>query len=149
MQTRRVFGLTFSALHLTSDFPPPLANAFGRCGYSFRKHYNLADDQEKINLWTTFETSLGDDHEFYAEAAYYSVDVAEIANSPSFPVLRFEVIPAENPGNFLGIDGIYLGRPFGQNFSTQQSFRDYETYRFGRRFQWCIRCLGLRYIGQL
>jgi len=121
-------GIPFNILGGTADlgFPPE----FGRCGYSFRRHFNLADEQEKINLWTTFKTAMSDDHEFYAEAAYYSVDVSDIGNSPSFPVLRFEVIPAENPGNFLGVDGIYLGRPFGQNFPTSRSFREYETYRF-------------------
>jgi iron complex outermembrane receptor protein len=121
-------GIPFNILGGTADLGLP--PEFGRCGYSFRKHFNLADDQEKINLWMTFETDLDEDHQFYAEAAYYSVDVSDIGNSPSFPVLRFEVIPAENPGNFLGVDGIYLGRPFGQNFPTQRSFRDYETYRF-------------------
>ena len=123
-----IFGGATQALVPGTSIPVP--PEFGRCGYSFVKHFNLADDQEKINLWTTFQADLGEEQEFYAEAAYYSVDVSDIGNSPSFPVLRFEVIPAENPGNFLGIDGIYLGRPFGQNISTQTSFRDYETYRF-------------------
>jgi outer membrane receptor protein involved in Fe transport len=121
-------GIPFNVSGGTADLGIP--PEFGRCGYSFRRHFNLADEQEKTNLWMTFETDLDADHQFYAEAAYYSVDVSDIGNSPSFPVLRLEVIPAENPGNFLGIDGFYLGRPFGQNFPTQRSFRDYETYRF-------------------
>jgi len=129
-------GIPFNISGGTADlgFPPE----FGRCGYSFREHFNLADEQEKINLWMTFETDLDDNLQFYAEAAYYSVDVSDIGNSPSFPVLRFEVIPAENPGNFLGVDGIYLGRPFGQNFPSQLSFRDYETYRFVSGFRGAI-----------
>ncbi|MEJ2603903.1 MAG: TonB-dependent receptor [Gammaproteobacteria bacterium] len=121
-------GVPFNILGGTTDlgYPPE----FGRCGYTFVQHYNLEDDQKKINLWSTLETEIGADSTLYAEAAYYRVDVSDIGNSPSFPVLRFEVIPAENPGNFLGVDGIYLGRPFGQNFPTEPSFRDYETYRF-------------------
>lgn len=107
----------------------PIPPQFGRCGYSFVKHYNLADDQEKINVWATLRSRISDNVEFYGEAAWYSVDVNDIGNSPSFPVLRFEIIPAENPGNFLGIDGIYLGRPFGQNFPTMPGQRQYDTYR--------------------
>jgi outer membrane receptor protein involved in Fe transport len=107
----------------------PVPPQFGRCGYSFVKHYHLADEQEKINVWATLRSRISDSTEFYGEAAWYSVDVNDIGNSPSFPVLRFEIIPAENPGNFLGVDGIYLGRPFGQNFPTMPSQRQYDTYR--------------------
>jgi outer membrane receptor protein involved in Fe transport len=121
-------GIPFNIQGGTADLGLP--PEFGRCGYSFRRHFNLADEQEKTNLWMTFETDMDENLQFYAEAAYYSVEVSDIGNSPSFPVLRFEVIPAENPGNFIGVDGIYLGRPFGQNFPTQRSFRDYETERY-------------------
>jgi outer membrane receptor protein involved in Fe transport len=120
-------GLRFNVAGTTANLGLPAE--FGRCGYSFVEHYDLADDQEKINLWATLRSDIGDSAEFYGEAAYYSVDVSNIGNSPSFPVLRFEVIPAENPGNWLGIDGIYLGRPFGQNFPTMPATREYETYR--------------------
>jgi iron complex outermembrane receptor protein len=121
-------GIMFNALGGTSPLPgaPPFV---GRCGYSFVKHFNLADDQEKINLWSTFETDLSGDHQFYAEAAYYGVDVSDIGNSPSFPVLRFVVMPATHPANPHGVPGIYLGRPYGQNQPTQTSWRDYETLR--------------------
>ncbi len=120
-------GIAFNVQGRTTDlgYPPQ----FGRCGYSFVEYYNLADDQEKLNFWSTFEMNISDSAEFYAEAAYYAIDVSDIANSPSFPVLRFEVIPAENPGNFIGVDGIYLGRPFGQNYPISPSWRDYKTYR--------------------
>jgi len=120
-------GFRFNVAGTTANLGLP--PEFGRCGYSFVEHYDLADDQEKINLWATLRSDVGDNAEFYGEFAYYSVDVSNIGNSPSFPVLRFEVIPAENPGNWLGVDGIYLGRPFGQNFPTMPGMRDYETYR--------------------
>jgi outer membrane receptor protein involved in Fe transport len=120
-------GIVFNVFGDTSDLglPPFL----GRCGYDFVKHFNLADDQEKINLWATFETDFSDDHTFYAEAAYYAVDVSNIGNSPSFPVLNFVVMPAAHPANPHGVPGVYLGRPYGQNQATQTSFRDYKTYR--------------------
>jgi outer membrane receptor protein involved in Fe transport len=120
-------GITFNALGGTADIGAP---AFvGRCGYSFVKHYNLADDQEKINFWSTLRSDVGDDTEFYGEFAYYAVDVSDIANSPSFPVLRFVAMPATHPANPHGVPGIYLGRPYGQSQPTQFSWRDYETYR--------------------
>jgi outer membrane receptor protein involved in Fe transport len=121
-------GIIFNAQGGFTPLPgvPPFV---GRCGYSFVKHFNLADDQERINLWSTFKTDLGETSELYAEAAYYSVDVNDIGNSPSFPVLRFVVMPAAHPANPHGVPGVYLGRPFGQNFPTQRSWRDYETYR--------------------
>lgn len=129
-------GIQFNALGGTADIgAPPFV---GRCGYSFVEHFNLADDQEKINLWATFDTAVGNDSEFYAEAAIYTVDVSNIGNSPSFPVLRFEVVPAANPGNPHGVPGIYLGRPFGQNFPTETSWRDYETYRLVSGFRGLI-----------
>jgi outer membrane receptor protein involved in Fe transport len=120
-------GIVFNALGGTADlgFPPIV----GRCGYSFVKHFNLADDQEKINLWATFRSDVGDTAEFYAEAAYYDVDVSDIGNSPSFPVLNFVFMPPTHPANPHGVTGLYLGRPFGQNFPTQTGFRDYETFR--------------------
>ena len=121
-------GIVFNALGTTADIGTP---AFvGRCGYSFREHYNLQDDQKKLNLWATFATDVGQNSEFYAEAAYYDVEVDNIGNSPSFPVLRFEVVPAQNPANPHGVPGIFLGRPFGQNFPTMPSWRDYRTTRF-------------------
>lgn len=129
-------GIRFNIAGRTADLGLP--PQFGRCGYSFVEYYNLADDQEKINLWSTYELTIGEAQEFYAEAAYYSVDVSDIANSPSFPVLRFEVIPAENPGNFMGIDGIYLGRPFGQNYPISTSWREYETTRLVGGFRGLI-----------
>ncbi|MDH4109434.1 MAG: TonB-dependent receptor [Gammaproteobacteria bacterium] len=120
-------GIVFNALGTTANLGTP---AFvGRCGYSFREHYNLQDDQEKINLWATFATDIGQSSEFYAEAAYYDVQVDNIGNSPSFPVLRFEVVPAAHPANPHGVPGIFLGRPFGQNFPTMPSWRDYQTTR--------------------
>jgi outer membrane receptor protein involved in Fe transport len=103
---------------------------YGRCGYSFVEHYNLQDDQTKTNLWATYRYDINDDTEFYAELGYYANDVENIRNSPSFPVLRFEVIAAENPGNFMGIDGIYLGRPFGQNYPSMPSWRKYDNMRY-------------------
>ena len=121
-------GLTFNALGGTADIgTPPFV---GRCGYSFVEHFNLADDQSKFNFWSTLQTNVGDSSEFYAEAAYYAVDVENIGNSPSFPVLRFVAMPPGHPANIHGVPGIYLGRPYGQNQPTQASWRDYETYRF-------------------
>jgi outer membrane receptor protein involved in Fe transport len=120
-------GLVFNALGGTADIGAP---AFvGLCGYSFVKHFNLADDQEKINLWSTLRSDIGDNAEFYGEFAYYSVDVSDIGNSPSFPVLKFVVMPAAHPANPHGVPGVYLGRPYGQSQPTSTSFRDYETYR--------------------
>ena len=120
-------GLVFNASGGTADIGTP---AFvGRCGYSFVKHFNLADDQEKINLWSTLRRDIGDSAEFYGEFAYYSVDVSDFGNSPSFPVLRFVVMPPTHPANPHGVPGIYLGRPYGQSQPTQPGWRDYETYR--------------------
>ncbi len=135
-------GLVFNVLGGTADLG--LSPIVGRCGYSFVKHFNLADDQEKINLWSTLRTDIGDNAEFYGEFAYYSVDVSDIGNSPSFPVLNFVAMPATHPANPHGVPGIYLGRPYGQSQSTQTSFRDYETYRavaglqgeFGNGWDW-------------
>lgn len=120
-------GLVFNVFGGTADVGLPAFT--GRCGYSFVKHFNLADDQEKINLWSTLRSDIGDNAEFYGEFAYYSVDVSNIGNSPSFPVLNFVVMPATHPANPHGVPGIYLGRPYGQSQPTQTSFRDYETYR--------------------
>lgn len=120
-------GIIFNALGGTADLGlPPFV---GRCGYSFVEHYDLADDQEKINLWATLRSQVSDNTEIYGEAGYYSVDVNDIGNSPSFPVLRFVVMPAAHPANPHGVPGIYLGRPFGQNYPSEPSWRDYETYR--------------------
>jgi len=120
-------GISFNASGGTAPLPVP--PGIGRCGYSFVEHYDLADDQEKINLWATLRSDIGDSAEFYGEAAYYTVDAPDIGNSPSFPVLKFVVMPATHPANPHGVPGVYLGRPFGQNFATMPSRREYETYR--------------------
>jgi iron complex outermembrane receptor protein len=128
-------GIVFNALGGTADIGAP--SFVGRCGYSFVEHYDLADDQEKINLWATLRSDISDRAELYGEAAWYSVDVSDIGNSPSFPVLKFVVMPATHPANPHGVPGVYLGRPFGQNYPTMPSWRDYETYRVvgGIRFE--------------
>ena len=122
-------GLIFNVQGGTAPLPgiPPFV---GLCGYSFVKHFNLADDQKKTNLWATFRSDIGDTAEFYGEAGYYAVDVSDIGNSPSFPVLKFVVMPPTHPANPHGVPGVYLGRPYGQNQPTSTSWRDYETYRF-------------------
>lgn len=121
-------GINFNVAGRTAVLPLP--PAFGRCGYSFRKHYNLADDQQKINIYSNFKYEVNDNLEFYADLGYYSIDVDNIGNSPSFPVLNFVTIPGEHPANIYGVDGIFLGRPFGQNFPSMWGTREYRTYRF-------------------
>jgi iron complex outermembrane receptor protein len=121
-------GIVFNAAGGYAPLPG-VPDFVGRCGYTFVKHYDLADDQERINLWGTLRSRVSDSVEFYGEAAWYSVDVSDIGNSPSFPVLKFVVMPATHPANPHGVPGLYLGRPFGQNYPTQYSWRDYETYR--------------------
>jgi outer membrane receptor protein involved in Fe transport len=120
-------GLIFNHAGGTADLGAPAFVGF--CGYSFVKHFNLADDQEKINLWSTLRSDVGDNAEIYGEFAYYSVDVSDIGNSPSFPVLNFVVMPATHPANPHGVPGVYLGRPYGQSQPTSFGWRDYETYR--------------------
>jgi iron complex outermembrane receptor protein len=121
-------GIVFNAAGGYAPLPG-VPSFVGRCGYTFVKHYDLADDQEKINLWGTLRSRINESAEFYGEAAWYSVDVNDIGNSPSFPVLRFVVMPATHPANPHGVPGIYLGRPFGQNYPSQPSWRQYDTYR--------------------
>jgi len=120
-------GIPFNVAGRTGDLGLPAA--YGRCGYSFREYYNLSDSQEKINVYSTFKQQLNDNLEFYADLGYYSVELDEIGNSPSFPVLRFVTIPGEHPANIYDLDGIFLGRPFGQNFPVQLGQREYQTYR--------------------
>lgn len=120
-------GIKFNVAGRTGDLGLPAA--YGRCGYSFRKHYNLADDQEKINIYSTFKHLISDELELYAEFGYYRNDVDKIGNSPSFPVLKFVTIPGDHPANIYQMDGIFLGRPFGQNFPSKWGYREYQTYR--------------------
>ncbi|MDZ7684744.1 MAG: TonB-dependent receptor [Gammaproteobacteria bacterium] len=120
-------GIEFNVAGTTADLGLP--DAYGRCGYTFVRHYNVADDQQKINVYSNLNYHLNDRHEFYADLGYYNNDVDEIGNSPSFPVLKFVTVPGSHPDNMYGMDGIFLGRPFGQNFPTSFGYREYETWR--------------------
>ncbi len=56
-------GIPFNVFGGIADVGLPAFT--GRCGYSFVKHFNLADDQEKINLWSTLRSDFFDNAEFY------------------------------------------------------------------------------------
>jgi outer membrane receptor protein involved in Fe transport len=85
---------------------------------------SILPDQQRTNVFASGQFALSDAIEIYGEFGYAREEVAR-GSSPSFGALQLLAIPASNPGNFLGGDVLWLGRPIG--LRTQVTYQDNES----------------------
>ena len=98
---------------LVANIPGATSNQT-RCAYSFAPFFDLTNETYRWNGYATFDHEFNENAELFADALYFRSEDDHVGLSPSFPILNFgrnAIVPAENPGNFLGIPLIYFGRP--------------------------------------
>ena len=122
----------------------------GDCRFQFTQFGNLVEEEERLNIFSEFNTVIGGDIDLHLEAMYAYTDVPSWKTSPTYPpqVLTNQFVPANhpgyqayiaaNPGTALdaGIGALFIGRAFawGGNPATEsgsgEGYRNYETLRF-------------------
>ena len=84
----------------------------GLCQLDFGQFFSLIPDETRINALTALTAGLGG-AVLTVRAGLAHTELTR-GNSPSLPALNFPTIPVANPGNYLGADVTWLGRPPGR-----------------------------------
>ena len=102
-----------------------------RCGYHYGLHYNIINEEEREQLYASFNTILGEDTELTITSLYTQYDVLDNYTVPSYPNLTFPTVDASHPDNPFGVDVTWLGRPypFLSRESTLPAPRENDTFR--------------------
>lgn len=124
---------------------PPATAPVGTCGLDFIQFQNLVSDEERLNGFAEMRHGLSDNVELFAELLFARNRV-ERPQTPSFPILKFPVVPAANPGNVFGVPVVFLGRALGEQFPASISEHDSDTWRavaglqgdFGEVWSWNV-----------
>ena len=117
----------------------------GSCGFQFDQYYDIVPKEERVQLFTSYDSDIGDNIHIYLEAAYAN-NKAERRNAPSFPIASpvtvlvgdgmgavLPNVPAEIQPlvKGLGLSTVFwVGRVEGANGEPFISFHDNETFRF-------------------
>ncbi len=100
----------------------------GTCNFDFGPYYSLVPKEQRYQGYATARHQLTDDIELFGEFGF-SRNRSTRGNSPSFPILSFPVIPANNPGNLFGVPVVFLGRALGANAGSLPSMNNSTTFR--------------------
>ena len=131
------------------DVGGQLHPTIGDCRFQFTQFGNLVEEEERLNIFSEFNTTLASGIDLHLEALYASTEVPSYKTSPSYPpqVLTNQFVPAShpgyqayiaaNPGTPLdaGIGALFIGRIFGWGGNpgtasgAGEGYRDYDTLR--------------------
>lgn len=106
----------------------PTGTVIGTCPFNISRYFNLVAEENRFQGYTQFKYDLTSTTEFTADFGFARNRVTQ-SNSPSFPLLNFPVVPADNPGNFVGVPGVFLGRPIGEDGDPIIARTDNDTWR--------------------
>jgi outer membrane receptor protein involved in Fe transport len=104
--------------------------AGGRCGYEFADNFNLAEDEKRTKYGAVFRHEFSDALQLTLKGNFAHNTIDDVGQSPSFPPSTQFVVPASNPGNFLGAEALFVGRPRGELGGTRRFDYDYKTFRY-------------------
>ncbi|MCC3859826.1 TonB-dependent receptor domain-containing protein [Pseudemcibacter aquimaris] len=117
----------------------------GSCGFQFDGFYDLVPEDERVQLFTSYDADIGNDMHVYLEAAY-STNKAVRSNAPAFPIasplpvavgdgagavlphVPVEIQPLVQSLNLSSV--LFVGRALGSNGEPFISNHNNETYRF-------------------
>lgn len=116
----------------------------GTCNLQFDQFYDLVPQEDRIQVFTSFDSDVGDTMHFYVEAAYNN-NQATRNNAPAFPVVSpVPVVVGDGAGGVLPnvpveiqplVQGLslsnilFVGRAQGANGQPFVSNHDNETFR--------------------
>lgn len=116
----------------------------GNCNFQFDQYYDLVPEEDRVQLFTSYDTDLGDNLHLYLEGGY-AKNKAKRNNAPAFPIASpVPVRVVDDMGGVLPnvpveiqplIQGLglttigFVGRILGDNGEPFISNHDNETYR--------------------
>ena len=103
-----------------------------RCGFKYGLHYNIVNEEEREQYYTSLTHFFGNDIKLNVSAFYSDYRIIDNFSVPSLPNLSFPVVSADNSTNPFGVDAIIFGRhnPTVADFSKSRAApRDNKTFR--------------------
>ncbi|MBT6032578.1 MAG: TonB-dependent receptor [Kordiimonadaceae bacterium] len=118
----------------------------GGCNFQFDSYYDLVPEEDRIQMFSSIDTDIGDNMHFYLEGGITN-NKAVRNNAPSFPIASpvpvalinpatstyYPHIPAELQGAATALGGLtsvlFVGRVLGDNGGSFVSNHDNDTYR--------------------
>lgn len=99
------------------------------CRFDFSGYYDLVPKEERIQLFATYNATLGNDINLNLETAYAKTNNTT-ASSPSFPILAVSpIVPATHPDNPFGENVYFRGRLLNGKYGPSIAQNKYETFR--------------------
>ena len=104
-----------------------------RCGFFFGDRFNLVNDEDHLNTYTSFKTELSTGATFSIDYLNSSIDVNDNYQSPSYPALSYAstanlVMPGTG-GSPFSFPVMYIGRALGSAFDSPPAPRSLEAQR--------------------
>ena len=104
-----------------------------RCGFFFGDRFNLVNDEDHLNTYTSFKTELESGATLSIDYLTSSIDVNDNFQSPSYPALSYAstanlVMPGTG-GSPFPFPVMYIGRALGSAFDSPPAPRSLESER--------------------
>lgn len=102
-----------------------------RCGFAYGLHYNIVNEEEREQYYTSITHHFADDMEGKIQGFYSNYRIIDNYTVPAYPILTFPTIAADHPDNPFGTPVTYLGRinPTLDPAQSPAAPRDNETAR--------------------
>lgn len=116
------------------------------CRFDFSGYYDLIPKEERIQVFGSYNATLGDDINLNLEAAYAKTKNTN-TSSPSFPILAISpTVPGTHPDNPFGQNVTFRGRLLNGDYGPSITHNNYETFRlaggldgeFGKGWHWSV-----------
>lgn len=116
----------------------------GTCNFQFDQYYDLVPEEDRLQVFTSFDTDIGDNMHLYLEGGYAN-NKATRNNAPAFPIaspvpvlvgdgmgavlpnVPVEIQPLVQSLNLATV--LFVGRVLGDNGEPFRSNHDNETFR--------------------
>jgi len=85
-------------------------NQLNLCGFKYGLLYNIVNEEEREQYYTSLTHTFANDIEFKSAITYSDYRIIDNFSVPSLPNLSFPVISADNPTNPFGVDVVSFGR---------------------------------------
>ena len=106
-----------------------LANGGTLCRFDYGPQITAIPNEQRAQAWGRVEWPWSDAATLWAEFGYARNDISRDV-SPSFPVLNTPRVPAYHPGNTLGEEVWFQGRPYGYGQPPEINYYQHDTGRF-------------------
>lgn len=117
-----------------APFGIPGAPQIGLCRVDLSGDFNLVTAEQRLTGYLTGRVELADRLALVSELGF-AANRATVLSGPSFPNLKFPVVPADNPGNLVvnggfGVPVTFFGRPLSSaNFGPTVQGRSNDMLR--------------------